>query len=92
MANMGYHIRITDKEKKICITEPSVSSQIIYVRVDSKGDIIITSEYLDSYLGSGNSGMNRVAYRKHGAIHERWEEMMKYACQFPDREYKIINH
>jgi hypothetical protein len=91
MIEMGYHIRINDSSLKTCITEPSVSGLIIYVKVDKKGNVVVTSEYPVSFLSSGSSGMYRVAFWKHGTIHERWEEMMKFAGQFPDREYKIVN-
>jgi hypothetical protein len=90
LIELGHQIRVVDKELKTCITLPSVSGLSIYVRADKKGDIVISGEFTTSYLGSGTSGIERVTYFKHGLQHDRWEEMMKYAGQFPDKEYKIV--
>ena len=90
LVEMGYQIRVNDKKQKTCITQVSVSNLSIYVRENKDGEIIISSEFETSYFSSGSAGKIRVAYFKHGVMHDRWEEMMKDAGQFPDREYKIV--
>jgi hypothetical protein len=85
--DMGYHIQATDSIMKICITEPSVTSLIMKMKVIKKGKLYITGKYTTNYISSGDHGYIDVLYYKSGPRHPYWVEMMKFAGTFNDIEY-----
>lgn len=86
MDEMGYKIRVVDKEKMVCISQPSVSGLSIYVHQIKKG-IAVTGEFGVVYAVYGIPGSTKVLYFKHGLQHDYWVEMMKYAGSFSGVEY-----
>lgn len=87
LTEQGYIMRVVDKEKKIAITNPSVSKLSIIIKSIKNGAIAISGTYYTQYFTTGSPDEIQVVYYKHGEIADHWKEMMKYAGTFSNIEY-----
>lgn len=75
LLDMNYRVVHIDKDFQTAETAPSSANEIIFIRVNEKGDLIIRAQFMTypvQYWPSGKA---------------RWDEMMKYAGQFTNVEY-----
>jgi hypothetical protein len=79
LLDMNYRVVHIDKDFQTAETAPSSMNEVIFIRVDSKGDLIIRAQFGTNY------GLYPVQYFPSGKA--RWDEMMKFAGQFENREY-----
>ena len=84
LSESGYSINYMDN--KICVSAPNPDGLIITIK-ENDGNVILSGDYTASFFGSGTHAAYHVTYFKHGPIAKMWDEMMKYAEQFPNREY-----
>lgn len=79
LLDMNYRVVHIDKDFQTAETAPSGNNEVIFIRVNEKGNLIIRAQFGTSY------GSYPVQYFPSGKA--RWDEMMKYAGQFTNVEY-----
>lgn len=84
LLDMNFVINHVDKDFQIAETEPDEWSQLIFIRVNSDGDLVIRSQLIILHNRSD------VYYSTHGYIGARWKALMAYASSFSNLEYKKL--